>query len=44
MKYKDDSSSLIMADKNAHEIIKNSLQELYPEIPILSEEGKDLPY
>ena len=41
---KDDRSPLTLADKNAHIVITNALKELYPEIPILSEEGKDIPY
>ncbi|KUG24855.1 3'(2'),5'-bisphosphate nucleotidase [hydrocarbon metagenome] len=41
---KDDKSPLTMADKKSHEIIFQGLQDLYPEIPIISEEGKDIPY
>ena len=39
---KADKSPLTLADKRSHEIIVNCLGEL--EIPILSEEGKDIPY
>jgi 3'(2'), 5'-bisphosphate nucleotidase len=39
---KDDKSPLTLADKRSHEIIAKRLGEL--EIPILSEEGKDIPF
>ncbi len=39
---KDDKSPLTLADKRSHEIIVNSLKEF--DIPILSEEGKNVPY
>lgn len=39
---KDDKSPLTLADKRSHEIIVNSLKEF--DIPILSEEGKKIPY
>ncbi len=41
---KDDNSPLTKADKASHEIIEEGLRNLYPEIPILSEEGKDIDY
>jgi 3'(2'), 5'-bisphosphate nucleotidase len=41
---KSDHSPLTEADKVAHEIIDEGLRRLYPEIPILSEEGKDILY
>lgn len=41
---KSDNSPLTKADKRSHEIIKKNLQSVYPNIPILSEEGKDIPY
>jgi len=41
---KGDGSPLTKADKAANEIIVSRLQELFPEIPILSEEGRDIPY
>jgi 3'(2'), 5'-bisphosphate nucleotidase len=41
---KEDSSPLTIADQLSHEIIYNSLTKLYPQIPIISEEGKDTPY
>ena len=39
---KADKSPLTLADRRSHEIIVNRLGKL--EIPILSEEGKDIPY
>jgi 3'(2'), 5'-bisphosphate nucleotidase len=39
---KDDQSPLTMADKRAHQVIKRCLEPLG--IPILSEEGRDIPY
>jgi len=41
---KDDNSPLTKADKASHEIIKKGLTENFPEIPLLSEEGKEIPY
>jgi len=40
--YKEDQSPLTLADKKAHEIISAQLAEF--DIPVLSEEGKTLPY
>jgi 3'(2'), 5'-bisphosphate nucleotidase len=42
--YKDDNTPLTLADQKSHELIERELKSLYPEIPILSEEGKDIPY
>ncbi len=44
VEHKDDNSPLTLADKKSHEIISRGLLELYPEIPIISEEGKDIPF
>ena len=44
VEYKDDKSPLTAADKASHEVIVAGLQKHFPEIPILSEEGKDIPY
>ena len=44
VEYKDDKSPLTAADKASHEVIVAGLQQHYPEIPILSEEGADIPY
>ena len=42
--YKDDKSPLTEADIKSNEIICNALTNLYPNIPILSEENKEVPY
>ena len=44
IEYKDDNSPLTLADKASHEVIIAGLQKHFPEIPILSEEGPDIPY
>jgi 3'(2'), 5'-bisphosphate nucleotidase len=41
---KSDDSPLTKADCAAHNIIVGALKKYTPEIPILSEEGKDIPY
>ncbi len=41
---KSDNSPLTLADKAAHEVITKGLAVLTPGIPILSEEGQDIPY
>jgi 3'(2'), 5'-bisphosphate nucleotidase len=41
---KEDNSPLTVADRISHEIIVAGLTKLYPEIPILSEEGADIEY
>jgi len=41
---KDDQSPLTAADKASHEVIIAGLQKHFPEIPVLSEEGADVPY
>lgn len=40
--YKSDNSPLTLADRRAHDIITKELTPL--KIPVLSEEGKDIPY
>ena len=42
VEYKSDTSPLTVADQKWHEIIMNMLQDVG--IPILSEEGKEIPY
>ncbi|MEM8967921.1 MAG: 3'(2'),5'-bisphosphate nucleotidase CysQ [Bacteroidota bacterium] len=42
--FKDDDSPLTLADKASHEIIVAGLKEFFPDIPIISEEGKDIAY
>ncbi|MBL1214015.1 MAG: 3'(2'),5'-bisphosphate nucleotidase CysQ [Ignavibacteriae bacterium] len=41
---KDDNSPLTLADRVSHEVITEGLKKYFPEIPILSEEGKDISY
>lgn len=41
---KNDNSPLTLADKASHEIIDAGLKKLYPQIPVISEEGKDILY
>lgn len=41
---KSDNSPLTLADKAAHKLIVKELKEKFPDIPILSEEGKEIPY
>ena len=41
---KEDDSPLTRADKASNDIIEKRLTELYPEIPILSEEGKEISF
>lgn len=44
IEYKEDKSPLTEADLKANEIICSSLKKLYPDIPMLSEENKEVPY
>jgi len=44
VEFKDDKSPLTAADKASHDVIMAGLRQHFPEIPILSEEGKDIPY
>jgi len=44
VEYKQDSSPLTLADKKANDIIEDGLNQLPVNFPILSEEGKDIPY
>lgn len=41
---KEDKSPLTEADKKSNKIIEDSLKKHFPEIPILSEESKQIPY
>ena len=41
---KDDNSPLTIADKKSHQIIEKGLTNLFPNIPILSEEGISIDY
>ena len=42
--YKGDNSPLTSADKKSNDIIEDGLNQLSVNFPILSEEGKDIPY
>lgn len=44
IEYKADESPLTQADREAHRIIVKGLQNLPVQFPILSEEGKNIPY
>jgi 3'(2'), 5'-bisphosphate nucleotidase len=44
VEYKQDSSSLTLADKKANDIIEDGLNQLSVNLPILSEEGKEITY
>ena len=44
IEYKDDKSPLTEADTKSNELICQKLAELYPEIPMLSEENKTVEY
>jgi 3'(2'), 5'-bisphosphate nucleotidase len=44
VEYKDDSSPLTIADIKSNEIICENLKQLYPQIPILSEENKEIKF
>jgi 3'(2'), 5'-bisphosphate nucleotidase len=44
VEYKQDSSPLTLADKKANDIIEDGLNKLSVSFPILSEEGKEIPY
>ncbi len=44
IEYKKDASPLTKADKASHDIIISRLKGLYPDIPVISEEGRDIPF
>ena len=44
VEFKDDRSPLTLADKKAHELIFARLKADFPQIPMISEEGKSIPY
>jgi len=44
VEYKEDKTPLTEADRISHQIITEGLKKLTPDIPIISEEGKDIPY
>lgn len=41
---KNDNSPLTLADKISHYVITSELSKIYPSVPILSEEGKNIDY
>lgn len=41
---KSDQTPLTTADRKSNQVIVNGLKELFPQIPILSEESKKIPY
>ncbi|NLU35367.1 MAG: 3'(2'),5'-bisphosphate nucleotidase CysQ [Wolinella succinogenes] len=44
VEYKSDSSPLTEADRSSNEVICSRLQEAYPNIPLISEENRQIPY
>ena len=42
--FKSDDSPLTLADQDSHNVIVAALAELYPEIPIISEEGEQVTF
>ena len=42
--FKADDSPLTLADEASHKVIAPALQKHYPDIPVISEEGKDISY
>ncbi|MFN8416326.1 MAG: 3'(2'),5'-bisphosphate nucleotidase CysQ [Cytophagaceae bacterium] len=44
VEFKDDRSPLTLADKKSHEVIASILSSSFPDIPMISEEGKDISY
>lgn len=44
VQHKEDKSPLTLADLRSHEVIVSGLQSHYPDIPVLSEEGRAIPY
>lgn len=41
---KEDNSPLTLADRKANDVITSGLTTVFPEVPILSEEGREIPY
>lgn len=44
LKFKTDHSPLTLADEASNKVITNGLRAFTPDIPVLSEEGRDIPY
>lgn len=41
---KEDESPITLADRRSHQLIARELARRYPDIPVLSEEGKEVPH
>ncbi|MBI4715488.1 MAG: 3'(2'),5'-bisphosphate nucleotidase CysQ [Nitrospirae bacterium] len=41
---KDDRTPLTAADRASHDLIRSTLETAFPEIPCISEEGREVPY
>lgn len=44
VRHKEDHSPVTLADMRSHRIITDALRSRYPDIPVLSEEGKAVPF
>lgn len=44
VEYKEDSSPLTEADTASHRVIAEGLAALFPQIPVISEEGEEIPW
>jgi 3'(2'), 5'-bisphosphate nucleotidase len=44
VEHKKDNSPLTIADKCSHEILTSGIKEVFPEIPVISEEGDNFSY
>lgn len=44
VEFKEDESPLTRADSESHRVIRKRLEDAYPGIPLLSEEGREIPY
>jgi len=44
VEYKSDNSPLTLADKRSSALIEAALLKMYPDIPVISEEGEPVPY
>lgn len=43
VEHKEDASPITLADRASHDILSSGLKKLSPHIPVLSEEGRDIP-
>ena len=44
IEHKGDNSPLTLADKRSHDVIVAGLKEAYPNLPVISEEGANVPF